>query len=33
VLYLRGWLGSRAGFFDATIQEFKKDRDKLQGRT
>ena len=33
VLYLRRWLGSRTGFFDATIQEFKKDRDKLQGRS
>jgi uncharacterized membrane protein YqjE len=33
VLWLRHWLKTRPGFFEATIEEFKKDRERLRGRT
>ena len=33
VLWLRHWLRTRPGFFEATIEEFKKDRERLRGRT
>ena len=33
VLWLRHWLKTRPGFFEATIGEFKKDRERLRGRT
>lgn len=32
-LWLRHWLKTRPGFFEATIEEFKKDRERLRGRT
>ena len=32
-LWLRRWLRLRPPFFGATIEEFRKDREKLRGRT
>jgi uncharacterized membrane protein YqjE len=32
-LWLRHWLKMRAPFFGATVEEFRKDRDRLRGRT